>query len=79
MIFLTRLFGVTGSDAERDLGAELACIKAIVEKVLLLQANAAGEQRRPLGRGTSCIRKYDRNSGCATGATCHFGTARPMW
>jgi hypothetical protein len=52
MLFLTRLFGVTGNDAERDLGAEAACIEAIVEKVLLLQANAAAEQHRPLGRGT---------------------------
>ncbi len=52
MLFLTRMFGVTGSDAERDLGAEAACIEAIVEKVLLLQANAAEQQHRPLGRGT---------------------------
>jgi hypothetical protein len=46
------MFGVTGSDAERDLGAEHACIEAIVERVLLLQANAAAQQRRPLVRGT---------------------------
>jgi catalase len=52
MLFLTRLFGVTGSDAERALDAEKACIGAIVEKVLLMQANAAVEQHRPLGRGT---------------------------
>ena len=52
MLSLTRLFGVTGSDAERDLGAEAACIEAIVQKVLLLQANAAAQQHRPLGRGT---------------------------
>jgi catalase len=52
MLALTRLFGVTGSDAERDLDAERACIGAIVERVLLMQANAAVEQHRPLGRGT---------------------------
>jgi hypothetical protein len=52
MLFLTRLFGVTGSDAERDLASENACIAEIVEKVLLLQANAASKQRRSLGRGT---------------------------
>jgi arylsulfatase A-like enzyme len=33
-------------------GAEAACIGEIVKKVLLLQANAAAQQRRPLGRGT---------------------------
>src|SRR5258706_8039503 len=52
MLFLTRMFGVTGSDAERNLGAEPACIEEITEKVLLLQAKAAKEQHRPLGRGT---------------------------
>jgi hypothetical protein len=52
MLFLTRWFGVTGSDAQRNLGAEAACIEEIVKKVLLLQANAAAQQRRPLGRGT---------------------------
>jgi hypothetical protein len=52
MLFLTRWFGVTGSDAERNLGAEQACIEEIVKKVLLLQANAASQQHRPPGRGT---------------------------
>jgi catalase len=46
------MFGVTVSDAERDLGAEKACIEAIVQKVLLLQSNAAVEQHRPIVRGT---------------------------
>jgi hypothetical protein len=41
MLFLTRWFGVTGSDAERNLDAEQACIEEIVKKALLLQANAA--------------------------------------
>src|SRR5271169_2056895 len=52
MLFLTRWFGVTGSDAERNLTAELAYTEEIVERILLLQANAAVKQRRPLGRGT---------------------------
>jgi catalase len=52
MLFVTRMFGVTGSDAERDLAAERACIEEIVEKVLLLQSKSASEQHRPVGRGT---------------------------
>jgi hypothetical protein len=52
MLFLTRWFGVTGSDAERSLARERAAIEEIVEKVLELQANAAAQQHRPLGRGT---------------------------
>jgi hypothetical protein len=52
MLFMTRWFGVTGSDVERNLDAEQACIEDIVKKVLLLQANAATQQHRPLGRGT---------------------------
>jgi hypothetical protein len=52
VLFLTRLFGVTGSDAERNLGAEQAYTEEIVERILLMQANAAAEQHRPLRRGT---------------------------
>ena len=52
MLFLTRMFGVTGSDAERNLGAEQARIEEIAEKSLLMQANAATKQHRPLCRGT---------------------------
>ena len=52
MLFLMRWFGVTGSDVERNLGAEQACIDEIIKKVLLMQANAAAKQHRPLGRGT---------------------------
>jgi hypothetical protein len=52
MSSLTRMFGVTGSDAERDLVAETDCIDAIVEKTLLLQSKAAAQRHRPLGRGT---------------------------
>jgi hypothetical protein len=52
MLFLTRWFGVTGSDAERSLGREQSDIKEITERVLLMQANAAAQQRRALRRGT---------------------------
>src|SRR6266849_7899198 len=52
MVFLTRWFGVTESDAERSLAREKADIEAIVEKSLLMQSNAAAKQRRPLCRGT---------------------------
>jgi hypothetical protein len=52
MLFLTSRFGVTRNDGERILGAEQACHEEIVEKVLLLQANAAAKGRRPLCRGT---------------------------
>jgi hypothetical protein len=46
------MFGVTANEAERDLAAEAACIEAIREKVLLMQANVAAQQHRRLGRGT---------------------------
>jgi hypothetical protein len=52
MMFLSRWSGVTFSDAERNLGAEQACCEEIVEKVLLMQSDAAAKQRRPLYRGT---------------------------
>jgi hypothetical protein len=52
MLLLTRMFGVTGSEAERDRASEQACIEEIVKKVLQLQANSATQQRRALGRGT---------------------------
>jgi hypothetical protein len=52
MLFLTRWFGVTGSDAERSLAREQSDIKEITERVLLMQANAASQQRQPLRRGT---------------------------
>jgi hypothetical protein len=60
MLFLTRCFGVTGSDAERSLAGEQSVIEAIVERVLVMQAHAAAQQHRPLGRGTHakgvCVR-----------------------
>src|ERR1700704_3997923 len=52
MLFVTRWFGVTGSDAERSLIQEQSDIKEIIERVLLMQANAAAQQQRPLLRGT---------------------------
>jgi hypothetical protein len=52
MVFLTRWFGVTESDADRDPAREKADIEAIVEKSLLMQASAAAKQQRPLCRGT---------------------------
>jgi hypothetical protein len=52
VIFLTKLFGVTESDAERELETEHAVIEAIVKTVLMLQANSASQQRRSLSRGT---------------------------
>jgi hypothetical protein len=52
MLFLTRMFGVTGSDAERELGTEAECIETIVEKLLLLQASPAMQQHRPFCRRT---------------------------
>lgn len=52
MVFLTRWFGVTESDAERNLGSEKSDIEEIASKSLLMQMNAAAQQRRPLCRGT---------------------------
>jgi hypothetical protein len=52
MLFLTRMFGVTATDADRDWGTEQACIDKIVEKSLALQSNSAAQQHRRLGRGT---------------------------
>ncbi len=52
MVFLTRWLGVTESDADRNPAREKADIEAIVEKSLLMQANAAAKQRRSLCRGT---------------------------
>ncbi len=52
MLFLTRMFGVTGSDAEREPGAETECIETIVQKILSVQANTAAQQQRPFCRRT---------------------------
>jgi len=52
MLFLTRYFGVTASDAERDPAREHSDIEEIIERSLLMQANAAAKRKGPLGRGT---------------------------
>src|SRR6266481_104809 len=60
MVSLTRWFGVTESDADRDPAREKADMEAITEKSLLMQANAAAQQHRSLCRGTHesgvCVR-----------------------
>jgi hypothetical protein len=60
MLFLTKLFGVTETDAERDFSSEQACVDAIVERVLVMQKKAADEEKRGLARGTHakgvCVR-----------------------
>jgi hypothetical protein len=57
---LTRWFGVTESEADRDKSAETSDIEAIAEKSLLMQKNAAAMQHRSLCRGTHasgvCVR-----------------------
>src|SRR4051794_40915870 len=60
MPFLTKLFGVTFSEADRNLVREQTDIEEITQKSLLMQANAAATQHRPLARGTHakgvCVR-----------------------
>src|SRR3984893_808970 len=60
MMSLTRWIGVTESDADRDPAREKGDIDVIAAKSLLMQANAATQQRRPLCRGTHasgvCVR-----------------------
>jgi hypothetical protein len=53
MMFLpTSWFGITTSDAERNLAAEPAIIAEILKGVLVMQASCAAKQNRPLARGT---------------------------
>ena len=52
MLFLSKWFGVTTSDAERYLDVEQKYAEEIVDHVLLMQTNAAAKQNRPLCRGT---------------------------
>jgi hypothetical protein len=52
MLWLTRCFGVTGSDSERNLAREKSDIEEIVRTTLMVQATAAAQQHRPLARGT---------------------------
>jgi catalase len=57
---LTRWFGVTVSDADRNVAAEKADIEEIAARSLLMQTNAATAQHRSLCRGTHasgvCVR-----------------------
>ena len=57
---LTRWFGVTESDADRNVAREKSDIEEIAEKSLLMQSNAAAQQHRSLCRGTHasgvCVR-----------------------
>src|SRR2546430_17628868 len=57
---LTRWFGLTESDADRNVATEKSDIEEIAEKSLLMQANAATKQHRSLCRGTHasgvCVR-----------------------
>jgi catalase len=52
MLFLTKRFGITITDSERNLAAEKLYAEQIVEKVLIMQKTAAEKDHRPLGRGT---------------------------
>jgi hypothetical protein len=52
MAFLTRWFGITESEAERDYAREKADIDEIAERSLTMQSNAAVKQHRSLCRGT---------------------------
>jgi hypothetical protein len=52
MLWLTRWFGVTATDSDRDLAREQSDIEEIVSKTLEVQATSAAEQHRPLARGT---------------------------
>jgi hypothetical protein len=52
MLFVTRWFGLTASDADRNLATEKSVIEEIVERSLLMQKNAADQQHRGLCRGT---------------------------
>ncbi len=52
MVFLTRWFGVTETDAERNVAVEKSDIEEITEKILAMQSQAATKQHRPIGRGT---------------------------
>src|SRR5882724_8820592 len=59
-MMLTRWFGVTETDADRDTATEKSDIAKIAEMSLLMQQNAATVQHRSLCRGTHasgiCVR-----------------------
>ena len=68
MLSITRWFGVTASDADRDPFHERANIEEITRLSLQMQANAAAKQNRPLARGTHA-------KGVAAPATVRFGNS----
>jgi hypothetical protein len=51
-VLLTRWFGVTESDSDRNFAGEKSDVEEIATKSLLMQTNAAAQQHRPLCRGT---------------------------
>src|SRR6267378_2445359 len=51
-MFLTRWFGVTENDSERNFAGEKSDTEEIATKSLLMQTNAAAQQHRSLCRGT---------------------------
>lgn len=73
MVSLTRWFGVTESEADRNPAREQADIAAITEKSLLMQADAAAKQHRSLCRGTHasgvCVRAQFEISDVGVGRT----------
>jgi catalase len=52
MLFFTKWFGVTESDAERKLVSEEQVIADIAKNILVMQSKTAKDQNRRLGRGT---------------------------
>ena len=66
MTVLTRLMGLTVNDLERSLETEPAVIAEISEKVLLMQANRAAQQKRPITRPTLKASAPGLNSKCST-------------
>jgi catalase len=60
MLFFTKWFGVTGTDAERKKISEEEVIAEIAKNVLVMQSKTAKDQNRPLRRGTHakgiCVR-----------------------
>ena len=76
MLFLTRWFGVTGSDAERSLAREESDIEEITEKSLLMQANAARNNTgRSAAEPTQRVSAPEPNSKSLTLRS----TATPRW
>jgi hypothetical protein len=52
MLFLTKWFGVTENESERKLDSEQLLIEEIAKNILIMQSKTAGQQNRPLRRGT---------------------------